>query len=63
MNATFVDTILTILVIIWLISNFSCGFLTFIKRKISLENLWIFSGISTLMLLFTISMIKLIGWI
>ena len=63
MNATFVDTILTILVIIWLISNLSCGFLTFIKRKISLENLWIFTGISTLMLLFTISMIKLIGWI
>ena len=63
MNATFVDTILTILLIIWLISNFSCGFLTFVKRKISLENLWIFTGISTLMLLFTISMIKLIGWI
>lgn len=63
MNATFVDTVFTILVIIWLISNLSCGFLTFIKRKISLENLWIFTGISTLMLLFTISMIKLIGWI
>lgn len=63
MNATFVDTILTIVVIIWLVSNFSCGFLTFIKRKISLENLWIFTGISTLMLLFTISIIKLIGWI
>ena len=63
MNATFVDTILTILVIIYLIFNFSCGFLTFIKRKISLENLWILTGISTLMLLFTISMIKLIGWI
>jgi hypothetical protein len=63
MNATFVDTILTILLIIWLISNFSCGFLTFVKRKISLENLWIFTGISTLVLLFTISMIKLIGWI
>lgn len=63
MNATFVDTILAILVIIWLISNFSCGFLTFIKRKISLENLWIFTGISTLILLFTISIIKLIGWI
>lgn len=63
MNATFVDTVFTILVIIWLVSNLSCGFLTFIKRKISLENLWIFTGISTLMLLFTISMIKLIGWI
>ena len=63
MNATFVDTVFTILVIIWLISNFSCGFLTFVKRKISLENLWIFTGISTLMLLFTIFMIKLIGWI
>lgn len=63
MNATFVDTILTILLIIWLISNFSCGFLTFVKRKISLENLWIFTGISTLMLLFTISIIKLIEWI
>lgn len=63
MNATFVDTVFTILVIIWLISNLSCGFLTFIKRKISLENLWIFTGISTLMLLLTISIIKLIGWI
>ena len=63
MNATFVDTILTIVVIIWLVSNFSCGFLTFIKRKISLENLWIFTGISTLMLLLTISIIKLIEWI
>ena len=63
MNATLVDTILTILLIIWLISNFSCGFLTFIKRKISLENLWIFTGISTLMLLLTISIIKLIEWI
>ena len=60
MNATLIDTILTILVIIWLISNFSCGFLTFIKRKISLENLWIFTGISTLLLLSTISIIKLI---
>ena len=63
MNATLVDTALTILLIIWLISNFSCGFLTFIKRKISLENLWIFTGISTLMLLLTISIIKLIEWI
>ena len=63
MNATFVDTVFTILVIIWLVSNFSCGFLTFIKRKISLENLWIFTGISTLMLFLTISIIKLIGWI
>jgi hypothetical protein len=60
MNATFVDTILTILVIIWLIFNFSCGFLTFVKRKISINDLWIFTGISTLILLF---IIKLMGWI
>ena len=60
MNATFVDTVLTILVIIWLIFNFSCGYLTFIKRKISLEDLWIFTGISTLTLLSMIPIIKLI---
>ena len=60
MNATFVDTALTILVIIWLIFNFSCGYLTFIKRKISLENLWILTGISTLTLLSMIPIIKLI---
>ena len=63
MNATLVDTALTILVIIWLIFNISCGYLTFIKRKISLENLWILTGISTLTLLSTIPIIKLIGWI
>jgi hypothetical protein len=63
MNATLVDTVLTILVIIWLIFNFSCGYLTFIKRRISLEELWILTGISTLALLSTIPLIKLIGWI
>jgi hypothetical protein len=47
-------------VIIWLIFNFSCGFLTFVKRKISINDLWIFTGISTLILLF---IIKLMGWI
>ena len=63
MNATLVDTALTILVIIWLIFNLSCGFLTFIKRKISTENLWILTGISTLILLSVIPIFKLIGWI
>jgi hypothetical protein len=58
MNATLVDTALAILLIIWLIFNLSCGFLTFIKRKISLEKLWILTGISTLILLSAIPILK-----
>lgn len=55
-----INIALTILVIILLIFNFSCVFFAFVKRKISFKNLWFFTGISTLILLF---IIKLMGWI
>ena len=55
-----INTALTILVIILLIFNFSCVFFAFVKGKISFKNLWFFTGISTLILLF---IIKLMGWI
>ena len=47
---------ITLIILVWLIVNLIAGYLTWFKHKIDEKDLWVFTGVSSLIMYITLGL-------